>query len=96
MLHRASTIKVFKDVGYLVRGRLTIVEVGVESQSAVLYVEGEGVDVEVTGADNSDWFSVVHHPSAVQVDIRDFGGCVFIHAAGRREGRGVMSVMSLK
>lgn len=34
---------------------LTKVEVGVEGQRAVLYVEGEGVDIEVTGADDSDW-----------------------------------------
>lgn len=96
MLHCASTTKVFKDLGYLVSGCLTVVEVGIESQSAVLYVEGEGVDVKVTGADDSDRFSVVHRPIAVQVHIRDLGGCVFIHASGRGESRGDTSVMSSK
>lgn len=34
--------------------RLTIIDVGIESKSAVLYVEGEGVDIEVAGAHNLD------------------------------------------
>ncbi len=62
---------------------LTQVDVGVESQSAVLYVEGEGVDVEVTGAHNSDWFTLSHHAIAEQVHIRHIWGCVFIHTAGQ-------------
>lgn len=74
---------------------LTQVEVGVESQRAVLYVEGEGVDIEVTGAENSGWFSIIHHPIAIQVHIRDNGGCVFIHTAKREVSRGVMSVSRL-
>lgn len=64
---------------------LTIVEVGVESHGAVLYVEGEGVDIEVTGADDSDWLSIVHPAVAVQVHIRDEGGCVFIHTARQEQ-----------
>lgn len=74
---------------------LTQVEVGVERQRAVLYVEGEGVDIEVTGAENSGWFSIIHHPIAIQVHIRDNGGCVFIHTAKREVSRGVMSVSRL-
>lgn len=34
---------------------LTCVEIGVETQIALLYVKGEGVDVKVTGTDNFDW-----------------------------------------
>lgn len=60
--------------------------VGVERQGAVLYVEGEGVDVKVTGADHPDWESVVQHPSAVQVHVRDYGGSVFIHAVNQSRG----------
>lgn len=74
---------------------LTQVEVGVESQRAVLYVKGEGVDIEVTGAENSGWFSIIHHPIAIQVHIRDKGGCVFIHTAKGEVSRGVMSVSRL-
>lgn len=58
----------------------TLVNVGVESQGAVLYVEGEGVDVKVTGADHLDRESIVQHPITVQVHVWDFGGSVFIHA----------------
>lgn len=61
--------------------------VGVERQGAVLYVEGEGVDVQVTGADHPDWESVVQHPSAVQVHVRDYGGSVFIHAVNQSRAR---------
>ena len=56
-------------------------EVGVESQSAILCVKGEGVDIQITGADNSSWFSIVHHAVAIQVHIRDRWGRVFIHTA---------------
>ena len=64
---------------------LTNVQVGVESQSAVLYVKGEGVDVKVTGADNPERLSIVHKPIVVQVHIRDRGRCVFIHAARQEQ-----------
>lgn len=74
---------------------LTQVDVGVESESAVLYVEGEGVDIKVTGADNFDWLSIMHHPIAVQVHIRDRRGCVFIHTA-RQEHAEKLSVWSAK
>lgn len=60
---------------------LTHVDVGVKSQSAVLYIEGEGVDIEVTGADNSDWRGIMHPPVTIQVHIWNKGGCVFIHTA---------------
>lgn len=64
---------------------LTKVDVGVESQSAVLYVKGEGVDVQVTGADNFGRFSIVHFTIAINVQIRDMWGCVFIHTARREQ-----------
>lgn len=57
----------------------TKVDVGVKSQSAVLYVKGEGVDVEVAGADDSDRLSIVHLSITVQVDVWDGWGCVLIH-----------------
>lgn len=71
---------------------ITVVEVGVESQRAVLYVEGKRVDIEVTGADYSDWFSIMYHPIAIQVHKRDKGGCVFIHTAKKEVSREVISV----
>ncbi len=64
---------------------LTQVDVGVESQSAVLYVEGEGVDIEVTGADNFDWQSIMHLTVVIQVHVWDKGGCVFIHTARQEQ-----------
>lgn len=74
---------------------LTKVQVGVESQSAVLYVEGEGVDIEVTGADNFDWKSIVYHTIAIHVQIRDKGSGVFIHTA-RQEPAEELWVKSLQ
>lgn len=62
---------------------LTMVKVGVKSQSAVLYVEGEGVDVKVAGADDSDWFCIVHNAGIIQVHIGDLWSCVFVHTGGR-------------
>lgn len=70
-------------------------EVGVESQSAILYVEGEGVDIKVTGADDFDRFSIVYITVIIQVHVRDFWGCVLIHTA-RQETSRVMSEMSAK
>lgn len=75
---------------------LTPMDVGVEGESTVLYVKWEGVDIKVTGADNFDWMSIVHPSIAVQVDIWDRGGCVFIHTARREVSKEVMSVMSTK
>lgn len=63
-------------------------KVGVKGQSAVLYVEGKGVDVEVAGADDSERFGVVHPPGVVQVDVWDMWSCVFIHTAKRQESKG--------
>lgn len=60
-------------------------EVGVESHSAVLYVEGEGVDVEVTGADDFDWLRIVNLAIVIQVNVRDVGGRVFIHTTGQEQ-----------
>lgn len=71
---------------------LTHVDVGVKSQSAVLYIEGEGVDIEVTGADNSDWCGIMHPPVTIQVHIWNKGGCVFIHTAKQEVRRRVMRV----
>lgn len=65
------------------RRRLTVVDVGAERQGAVLYVEGERVDVEVTGADHPEWKGIVQHPVVVQVQVRDYGGRVFIHAVNQ-------------
>lgn len=62
---------------------LTLVSVGVESQGAVLYVKGEGVDIEVAGTDHPDRKGIVQHPITVQVHVRDFRGCVFIHAVNK-------------
>ena len=56
-------------------------DVGVESKSAVLYVEGEGVDIKVTGADNFDWLRIVHDPSAIQIYIWDIRSSVLLNAA---------------
>lgn len=64
---------------------LTQVDVGVESQRAVLYVEGEGVDIEVTGADNFGRLSIMHPTVAIQVHVRDMRGCVFIHTARQEQ-----------
>lgn len=63
-------------------------KVGVKGQSAVLYVERKGVDVEVAGADYSEWFGVVHPPGVVQVDVRDLWSCIFIHTAKHQESKG--------
>ena len=63
-------------------------DVGVECQSAVLYVEGEVVDIEVTGADNFGRISIMHPTIAVQLQIRDRRGFVFIHAAGQEKSIG--------
>lgn len=60
----------------------TLMKVRVEGQSAVLYVEGKGVDVEVTGADHPQRLGIVHLAVVVQVQVGDLGSCVFIHAAG--------------
>lgn len=64
---------------------LTQVDVGVESKSAVLYVEGEGVNIKVTGADNSEWLSIVHNPIVIQIQIRDIGGSVLLHTARQEQ-----------
>lgn len=64
---------------------LTQVDVGVESHSAVLYIEGKSVDIEVTGTDHSDWWGIVHPTIAVQVHIRHKGSCVFIHTARQEQ-----------
>lgn len=64
---------------------LTKVDVGVECESAVLYIEGEGVDIEVTGADNFDWMRIVHTAIVIHVHIRDRGGRVFIHTARQEQ-----------
>ena len=69
-------------------------EVGVESHGAVLYVEGEGVDIEVTGADDSDWLSIVYPTVVVQVHIWDKGGRVFIHTARQEQEK--LSVKGLQ
>lgn len=61
--------------------RFTLMEVRVKSQSAVLYVEGKRVDVQVAGADDSEWFGVVHLPGVVQIHVRDLRSSVFIHTA---------------
>lgn len=74
---------------------LTHVEVGVESQSAILYVEGEGVDIEVTGADHFGRVSVLHPTIAVQIQVRDVRCRVFIHTA-REEGAEVLRVKHLQ
>lgn len=73
---------------------LTMVKVGVKSQSAVLYVEGEGVDVEVAGADDSEWFCVVHQAVIMQVHIGDLRSRVFIHTGGRTGRKSVCVCIS--
>lgn len=63
--------------------RLTQDAVGVESQGAVLDVEGEGVDVEVAGAHHLGWILIVERPITVHVHERGLGGCVSVHAVNQ-------------
>lgn len=54
-------------------------QVGVEGINAVLYVEGEGVDIEVTGTNNSDRYSEIHLTITGQVQIGNRRCLVFLH-----------------
>lgn len=62
---------------------LTIVEVGVKGQRAVLHVKGEVINIKVTGADNFGRLSVTNCAIAVYVNVRNIRCCVFIHAVDK-------------
>lgn len=47
--------------------------------STVLYVTGEGVDIEITGTDNFDRMSIIHFTVAMQVPIGSRWCFVFLH-----------------
>ena len=64
---------------------LTCVGVGVEGESAVLDVEGEGVDVQSAGANHSDRTVVIDLAIRIDMYIRHKWGCVFRNAVGRQK-----------
>lgn len=63
----------------------TVVNVGVESHAAILNVERECVNVEITGAHNFDRQRIMNGPITVQANIRDRRRFVFLHAARKEE-----------
>lgn len=73
--------------------RLTVVDVGSEGEGAVLDVKGEGVDLQVTGANHSDRVGVSHYTSVLNVHIRDDGSSVFIHTVKQGEIGGRFQTM---
>ena len=64
---------------------LTCVHVGAEGESAVLDVEGEGVDVEVAGANHSDWAEVVDPTIRMDMYKRHSWGCVLSHTVRQQQ-----------
>lgn len=72
-----------------------MVDVGSEGEGAVLDVKGEGVDLQVTGANHSNRFGVSHFTSMLNVHIRDDGSSVFIHTVRQGEIGGQFQTMGL-
>lgn len=50
-----------------------------EGQSAVLLIEGEGVQLQITCRHHLDGFVVLHHPGRVDIHIGDGRGLPYIH-----------------
>ena len=50
-----------------------------EGQSAVLLIEREGVQLQVTCRHHLDGFVVLHHPGRVDIHIGDGRGLPYIH-----------------
>lgn len=57
-----------------------------EGQRAVLYIEGEVVDVQAAGGHYLDRLEIPHFPIIEDVDVGDFGGFAHIHTAGNGRG----------
>ena len=53
--------------------------VGAEGESAVLRVKGEGVYVQVAGANHSDRAEVIDPTIRIDLHIRHIWGCVLSH-----------------
>ena len=64
---------------------LTFVGVGVEGESAILDIKGEGVDVQVAGAQHSERHVVVDHAIRLDMQIRHKWGCVLIHTVRKQQ-----------
>ena len=64
---------------------LTCVGVGHKGESAVLDVKGEGVDVQVAGANHSERAVVLDNAIITDVYIRHKWGGVFIHTVRKQQ-----------
>jgi hypothetical protein len=70
---------------------LTFVAVGDKGESAVLDVEGEGVDVQSAGANHSDRTVVVDHAIRIDMYIRHKWGCVFRYSVRQQKKQHLIS-----
>ena len=64
--------------------------VGDEGESAVLDVEGEGVDIQSTGANHSDRAVVVDHAIRIDMYIRHRWGWVFSHSVRKQKIKSIV------